>query len=277
MIKKGDNFVKSDRYRVQSVARALELVSIVANGSAEGLSLTDLSNTIGVSKSTTLSLVRTLMSFGYLSDLKPGPRYCLGTALIKLGDIASQQRPIGDLCRPILRDLAQETRMTTRVAINDNGYPVFIERVDGPGSVRFYTPLGQREVPYASAAGKAILSTLPEQHVREICKETGLSPRTTHTITDIDSLFDNLALTSRRGFAIDDEEDAEGILCAAASFFDHTGRCAGAVSITGIKGDIPSWRVDELGSTLRVCADQISSLLGGARYSDLNHTNKGKE
>jgi IclR family acetate operon transcriptional repressor len=266
-----DHPVKSDRNTVQSVARALKLVSITANASAEGLSLTELSNAIGVSKSTALSLIRTLISFGYLSDLKPGPRYCLGTSLIKLGDIASQQRPLGDLCRPILRDLAQETRMTTRVAVNDSGYPVFIERVDGPGSIRFYTPLGQREVPYASAAGKAILATLTDQDVRKICEDTGLSPRTSHTITDIDSLFDNLTLTRQRGFAIDDEEDAEGILCAAASFFDHTGKCAGAVSITGIKGDIPSWRVDELGRILRIRADQISDLLGGVVYSKLNH------
>ena len=69
-----DHPVKSDRNTVQSVARALKLVSITANASAEGLSLTELSNAIGVSKSTALSLIRTLISFGYLSDLKPGPR-----------------------------------------------------------------------------------------------------------------------------------------------------------------------------------------------------------
>jgi IclR family acetate operon transcriptional repressor len=257
------------RYTVRSVARALRIVDVVAGGPPEGLSLSDLARALGTSKSTTLALARTLAGFGYLRDARPGPRYTLGTALIRMGDIARQQLPLGDLCRPLLEELAEATKMTSRVAICDDGYPVFIERVDGPGSVRFHAPLGQREVPYASAAGKAILSTMTEQEVRAMCAQTGLRPRTAHTITDIDSLLDNLALSRDHGFAVDDEEDAEGIFCAGAAFFGHDGSCAGAVSVTGIKGDLRAWRVDELGSAVRQYADKVSEILGGASYSDL--------
>ncbi len=257
------------RYTVRSVARALRIVDVVAGGPPDGLSLSDLARALGTSKSTTLALARTLAGFGYLRGARPGPRYTLGTALIRMGDIARQQLPLGDLCRPLLEELAEATKMTSRVAICDDGYPVFIERVDGPGSVRFHAPLGQREVPYASAAGKAILSTMTEQEVRAICAQTGLRPRTAHTITDIDSLLDNLALSRGHGFAVDDEEDAEGIFCAGAAFFGHDGSCAGAVSVTGIKGDLRAWRVDELGSAVRQYADKVSGILGGAAYSDL--------
>jgi len=159
--------------------------------------------------------------------------------------------------------------MTARVAVADAGYPVFIERVDGPGTVRFFTPLGQREVPHSSAAGKAILSTMSEDEVRRVCEETDLRARTSHTIADLDSLLANLALTRRRGFAVDDEEDAEGVLCAGAAFFDHAGACVGALSVTGIKGDLTAWRIDELGRTVRRFADRLSQLLGGAPYAEV--------
>lgn len=253
------------RYTVQSVARALRLVGIVADGPAEGQTLSELAGALGTSKSTTLALARTLESFGYLRDARPGPRYMLGTALIRLGDIVGRQLPLGDLCRPLLDDLSEATKMTARIAVCEAGYPVFIARVDGPGSVRFYTPLGQREVPYASAAGKAILSILPEAEVRRICAETGLAPRTAHTITDLDTLLDNLAAARRLGFAVDDEEDAEGVFCAGAGFFGHDGSCAGAVSVTGIKGDLPAWRIDELGRAVRSCAERVTALLGGTQ------------
>jgi IclR family acetate operon transcriptional repressor len=164
--------------------------------------------------------------------------------------------------------MADLTKMTARVAICDGGFPVFIERVDGPGSVRFHTPLGQREVPYASAAGKAILATMSEAEIRALCGQTGLQARTAHTITDVDSLLDNLALARGHGFAVDDEEDAEGIFCVGAAFFGYDGSCAGAVSVTGIKGDLPAWRMNELGQTMRRYADRVSEILGGARYSD---------
>jgi IclR family acetate operon transcriptional repressor len=253
------------RYTVRSVARALQLVDIVAKGPAEGQSLSDLARELGTSKSTTLSLARTMVAAGLLRDTRPGPRYTLGTALIRLGDIARRQLPLGDLCRPLLEELADTTKMTSRVAVCDEGYPVFIDRIDGPGSVRFHAPLGQREVPYATAAGKAILSTMDEQAVRALCAETGLPPRTAHTITDIDSLLEDLAVARRHGFAVDDEEDAEGIFCAGAAFFGHDGTCAGAVSVTGIKRDLPAWRVDELGRTVRACADRVTGMLGGTR------------
>lgn len=259
-----ETLTDTDRYTVKSVVRALKLVSIVADGPPDGLSLSELSKLLGASKSTTLSIVRTLVGAGYLSDVKPGPRYCLGTNLVRLGDIASQRVPLGDLCRPILISLTEETKMTSRVAVNDNGYPIFLDRVDGPGSVRFYTPLGQREVPYASAAGKSILSTLTEDQVRSICTETGLTPRTSHTITDIDTLIDNLALVRRRGFAVDDEEDAEGVFCVSAAFFDHTGKSAGALSVTGIKGDLASWRIEEIGQIVKNYADKITRSIDGA-------------
>jgi IclR family transcriptional regulator, acetate operon repressor len=247
----------------------MRLVQIVADGPAEGQSLSDLARAIGTSKSTTLALARTLTAFGMLRDSKPGPRYSLGTGAIRLGDIARGQLPLGDLSRPLLTELADLTKMTSRLAICDDGFPVFIERVDGPGSVRFHTPLGQREMPHASAAGKAILATMTEQQVRDLCTQTGMRRRTSHTITDVDSLLANLKLVRRNGFAMDDEEDAEGIFCLGAAIFGHDSAVAGAVSVTGIKGDLPAWRINELGQAVRHAADRVSEILGGPRYSDL--------
>ena len=43
---------------------------------------------------------------------------------------------------------------------------------------------------------------------------------------------------------------------------------AGAVSVTGIKGDLPAWRVNELGQAVRQAADRVSEILGGPRYAD---------
>jgi IclR family acetate operon transcriptional repressor len=258
------------RYTVQSVARALRLVEIVADGPPGGLSLSEMSRTLGTSKSSTLALARTLVAYGYLRDAHPGPGYTLGTGLIRLGDIVGRQLPLGELCRPRIEDLSRDTKMTSRVAINDEGYPVFVDRVDGPGSVRFHTPLGQRELPYASAAGKAILSAMDENGIRRMCAETGLIPRTARTITDIETLLDNLAVARRLGFAVDDEEDAEGIICVGAAFFGHDGSCAGAVSVTGIKGDLPAWRIDELGRIVRRYADDVSGILGGSPYAALD-------
>ena len=262
-----DDAGPADRYIVRSVARAMRLISIIADGPADGMSLSDLARALGASKSTTLALARTLTGAGVLRHSLPGPRYGLGTSLLRLGDIARSQLPIGEICRPVLTELAAATKMTARVAICDDGCPVFIGRVDGPGSVLFRTPLGQREVPYASAAGKAMLATMTPERVRAICAAGRMRPRTARTITDVETLLDNLATARDNGFAVDDEEDTEGIFCVSAVFYGHDGSCAGAVSVTGIKGDLPGWRMSELGRMVRRHANLVSDQLGGGRYA----------
>ena len=52
---------------------------------------------------------------------------------------------MSEVCRPILRELADRTGDTARVALVDEGYPLFVDRIDGRGTGRFYTPPGRRE------------------------------------------------------------------------------------------------------------------------------------
>lgn len=258
-----------DRYLVHSVARAMRLLMVVADGPSEGLSLSDLTRALGTSKSTALALARTLSGFDLLAEVRPGPRYTLGTALIRLGDLSRSHLPFGDIIRSVLADLAELTEMTARVAIWDAGYPVFVDRADGAGSVGFDRTLGRREVAHASSVGKAILATMTAPQVGEVCARTGLTAQTARTITDLNSLLDDLAAVRARGFAIDDEESAEGVLCVGGAFFGPDGECAGAISLTGPRAGVPTWRISELGRTLRRHADRLSDLLGGPRYADL--------
>lgn len=251
------------RYRLQSVERALRLIELIADSPSDGLGVTEISRALKVSKSTAFALVHTFCANGYLRELQPGPRYHLGLSFLRLGDLVSRQLPLGDIYRPILRQLTQKTSLTSRAAISEGGYPVFIERVDGPGAVRFHTLLGHQEAPHASAAGKAILSTLTEDEVLAICEEHGLESRSRNTITEVTVLLDDLERTRRRGYSIDDEEDAEGIFCIGAPFFDRDGRCVGAISATGIKVDVPSWRMQEVGKIVTEHAELLTKTFNG--------------
>lgn len=142
---------------------------------------------------------------------------------------------------------------------------MFVNRIDGAGTVRFHTALGVRELPHTSAAGKAIISWLPADEVQQIVQQTGLAKRTPHTISDLATLLHDLELTRARGYALDDEEDVEGVLCVAAPFFDHAGQSAGAVSVTGLKTDMAEARIEAVVSHLIEAASTITQRLGGRR------------
>ena len=260
--------VNQDRYKLQSVTRALRLLDLLADAGATGFTVTELAQQLDASKSATFALLRTLVGQSYAAEVQPGPRYRLGRAVIRLADSLTEGLGLTEVCRPVMQELTAQTGWTTRLAVSDHGFPVFIDRVDGPGTIRFHTQLGRREFPHHSAAGKAIMSTLDAGQVRAISDETGLPSRTRHTITSIDDLLVDLATSRARGFAIDDEEDDEGVFCVGSAFLDRTGSCLGSISITGLKRDIPTWRVHELGESVRAHADTISIGFGGPRWHE---------
>jgi IclR family acetate operon transcriptional repressor len=241
------------------------LLNEIADQGAGGLSVTEIADRLGVAKSTALALARTLANAGLLRSVDPGPRYVLGLNLLRLGDLVGQQTSIAELGLPTLRDLSAVTGMTARLASNESGYPVFLERIDGEGSIRFHAPLGQREQPHATAAGKAILAHLSEVDVRTVLSEAGMTRYTPNTLTDVDALLSELDRVRSDGYALDDEEEAEGVFCVGSAFFDHQGVCAGALSVTGLKVDVPLREVQQLGVTVREHADRVSSMLGGKR------------
>jgi IclR family acetate operon transcriptional repressor len=257
--------VGEGRYRVQSVERAFVLLEALAEAGSDGMTLSDLGRTLGVSKSTAYAILQTLLTGGFVADSGSGMtrRYRLGMALARLGDVVVSQIALRDLAMPVMRDLTALTGLTSRVAVLDEPYAVVIGRVDAPrGTVRFTANLGKREHLHCSAVGKAMLSSLPGQTVHEIFAAVGLPGKTAKTITEEATLLGELDEVGRRGYAIDDEEDADGVFCVGSAVHDHAGRCVGAISVTGLKLDLPAWRVEQLGRTVREHAGRISVLLG---------------
>ena len=195
-------------------------------------------------------------------------RYRLGLTLAKLGDAAEVQSPLISVAMPVMQSVTDATGLTTRLVVPDGPYAVVTARVDAPGSVRFASYLGQREYLHCTSAGKALLSALPSEQVRALAVEAGMPARTARSITDPDALLRDLELSAARGYTIDDEEDAEGVFCVGAAIFDRNGERTAAISGTGLKLNRPTWRMDELGLTIREAADQITMALGGPAFAD---------
>ena len=255
-----------ERYRVQSLGRALDLLDLVARRGREGARLSDLAREQSLSKAATYAILQTLLAHGFVADLGSGTgrRYRLGLSLARLGDLAVANIALVDAALPVLRELTAELGLTSRVAILDDGYAVVVGRVDAPGAVRFDAALGRRELPHCSAVGKALLAVLPAEEAKAILSRGHLPVRTPHTITDIASLMAELSQTARRGYAVDDEEDTEGVACVACCVFDRTGAAVGAISVTGLKQRGWNARRDPLARAIARHAERISGLLGGS-------------
>jgi DNA-binding IclR family transcriptional regulator len=107
-----------------------------------------------------------------------------------------------------------------------------------------------------TSLGKAILSTMPPDRVETIAETHGLPRATDNTITDLDSLREELASVRERGYSIEDEERQEGIRAVGVPIRgDDDGAAIGAISISGPRQRIVDKHaeiVDALESTATV-------------------------
>jgi IclR family acetate operon transcriptional repressor len=66
-----------------------------------------------------------------------------------------------------------------------------------------------------------------------------------------------------RGYAIDDEEHAEGLFCVAAPVWDENGEPWAAISLAGPTSRLLPAHVPELGRLVRTVAGELTVALGG--------------
>lgn len=239
----------------------LDLIADDTSGS--GLNLKQLTESMGMSKSSVFSTLQTLKAYGFVSDKGEGAsrRYSLGLALIRLGNRASSQITISDVSLPHLRALTSDTRLTARIAILEGNWAVAIARVDSPGEVKINLGLGEKEWPHRSALGKALLLGHDDDHVREVLARNGMPARTSHTLTTAGDYIADLEESRTRGYTVDDEEDADGIMCIAVPVRDTNNEVVAAISVTGLKAAQEMRHPERIAETLKKHAGELSASL----------------
>jgi len=118
---------------------------------------------------------------------------------------------------------------------------------------------------YCSGVGKAIMAELPESEVKQIWNESIIEKKTEHTITDYDDMLSVLKEAKKNGYALDDEENEEGVRCIAASLRDYHNEVKYAFSISGPTSRMTRERVEELSVDVRKVQEELSMELGWYR------------
>ena len=147
---------------VQSIERAFSILEEIAR-SREGISLANLSTRVGLHNSTTFHLVKTMVSLGYVRQLKD-KRYRVGRPLFVLAANALDDVEMVSLATPILEDLSRETGEASHFAVRMGDAVVVIARTGGAGAFQLTGHMGVVRPAHCTALGKIILAALrPEQ------------------------------------------------------------------------------------------------------------------
>lgn len=245
---------------VQALDRGLNLLAIIAE--ADGLPLTSIAQRAGIAPSTAHRILTTLKTNGFVQDDTHG-NYLIGVQAFRVGSAFLRNRKLAEVGRPTLRRLMEDSGETANIAIEIDGSVVFISQMESHRSIRAFHRPGARGPMHASSLGKAMLAALSDDAVAQKLHRVGMPRLTERTMVDPDALLADLALIRKRGWAIDDEEQAEGMRCVGSAIYNEHGEVIGAVSISGPTVRVTEERLGELGPMVKRAAAEITERVGG--------------
>lgn len=245
---------------VRSAARALEILCCFSSA-RPAWGVTEISSYLGIPKSATHRLLRTLESFRFV-ERDDSRRYHLGPRTIELGNVFKFDRRLSWKAEAIMRDLAEAVNATVHLAVLDGREALELMRCTAPGSVQFTPHPMFRMAPHASALGKVLLAAGGEAAFRGFvgCR-LRLEQFTEYTITEPEKLRTELARVNRDGYAISDQEARLGCRCCAAPVRDSSGAVVAAISLSSTLANFSRERlpaaVDKLLATTSALSMQL--------------------
>jgi DNA-binding IclR family transcriptional regulator len=186
-------------YPVRTAHTCFRVVEAVERSG--GIGVTELAREIDISKSAAHKHLTTLVRLGYLD--RDGDTFRLGVGFFRLGSTARRGLPLYRVGRAVADDLVETTGGTVRLLAENGDYGVYVYHVHGPRRPAVDVEDGERVPLQSTAAGKAILSFLPEDRLNRVVRQVELQQMTTNTRTDRDALEHELQSIRNRRLAFE--------------------------------------------------------------------------
>lgn len=245
----------------RSLERGLAVLEAVASAGRPA-SLAETARRVGLHRSTAHHLMQTLVSAGYLRQEKSTRGYELTPKLYQLTGRMWSAEQLGEIAQPFLEELTRATGEGTSVAAWINGAVTIVAKREADGPVRVVQDVGTDRPIYCTAVGKALAAWLPRSEVQAALPRTRMERRTPKTITTQAAFDAELRRIRTVGYAIDDEEQYEGLRCIAMPVFCYTGQVCASMCVLGPKHRMTHQKLLAVRAPLSAVSRKLSECLG---------------
>jgi IclR family transcriptional regulator, KDG regulon repressor len=242
---------------IQSVERALKILDLFDEHKSE-LKITEISEMMGLHKSTVHSLLKTLQVHSYIDQNPEDGKYRLGLKLAERGNLVINNMEIRKTARKYLLDLSTKTGQTVHLGILDGREGVYIDKVEGEQSIIRYSRIGRRLPLHSTAIGKVLLAYQPPNEIELLLKGYEFQYQTTSTILNEETFLKEIGKVKQQGFAVDDQENEQGVRCAAVPIFNGKGQVLAAISISTLISRVNDEEMNNFVHLLQTSCTELS-------------------
>lgn len=191
------------RYSIESVNHALILATALAQEGTMGVA--DAAVRLGVARSTAHRLLAMLVYRGF-AEQDDDRRYGPGPML--RGELGEPVIALRRVALPLLQGLMSRTGETVQLQVVRGRRARFVASVECDRILRVGDRVGRELPAHLTSAGRAVLATWPEDHVRDMYGAGDL-PDVGHL--DLRALIRDLRRARKQGFAVNDGLTEEGL------------------------------------------------------------------
>ena len=190
------------------VLRILELI----DANSGGLSLSEIANLLDLPKGTISPILKTLAATNYV--MTDGSLYKIGPHTFELGlSYASGQNQVCQMGVLVGQDVHH--------LLKEAGHPI----------ISIISDVGHHLPAHVTGLGKALLSGLTDDEVRQLYEGYRFFPYMPNSIMDLDTLIAALQDIRSAGIAYESEESTAEICCVAVPLAEN-GQVKAAISVT---------------------------------------------
>jgi IclR family acetate operon transcriptional repressor len=205
----------SEKPRIQSAARAIEILQAVAASGPAGISAKQLAEDLGLPRQVVYNLIHTLTAMQMVRKLSSS-RYMLGLGIAGLAQGFRRQLSGSDVLAQLAERAAMQTGETSYVVGWIDEEIVVLASAHGSQAVHAAeVPVGSTGDAHARASGKLLLAMRSSEEVSRYLIRHPMSARTPHTLVDPPSLIRALQEIRKDWVSDDAEEYAIGLQCLA--------------------------------------------------------------
>ncbi len=246
---------KSAFKQVPAVRKCFAVLQLFA-ASKQPLSLSEISKTLDLNKSTVFNLVHTLVDLGVLEHRRNG-KFGFGTQLYLLGRAAASQAELITTVHPHLEDLSRNSNFSSFLGIRSGLKAIIVDKVDAAVELRVASEVGMRLPVHAGAGGRALLSQLTDSELDEVLADVKLEKFTPYACVDKAKFREMIIEVRKLGVSVDIEEYMLGLAAVAVPLNTYRPGLQAAIWVVGLTRHAADGQIHEMSSRLKAIAKQL--------------------
>ncbi len=248
-------------YVVKSLVDFQKVIELLSSNDRK-MGLTEMSDALNINKTRLFRILSTCVDLGMVEQLDM--EYILGWKLFELGQKVLSVRGFKSNIHGILENLRNVVDETVNLGILKNSEILFIDIVESNHNLNASFKIGTHLPSHLTSIGKAILSTWESGEIYNMFLNKPFVRHTPNSISSLQAFISQMEDYRKKGWALDDEEYAEGIRCVAAPIASHAGKVIAAVSFSGPVARMTMDKINNSVQNLMDTAAEISTVIGGS-------------